>query len=213
MTRFLLSASPFEASAKDDDRDEGGVKAPVVSLRAALKTTAAVVFLSGFGVTSIALATPAVKAGIASAMASKAQIDIRVGRNDSAGRIEIYGSTGSRASVRRDNGQVVVRLPGNLRPDIGDLSANPPEGVRSVSLRQDSRATELLITLKDGVESHFGRADGAVFVQIDLPKSQVLPTRGEASITLQELERSWGPPPLPLRRSRFRPLPSTAAWI
>jgi tetratricopeptide (TPR) repeat protein len=195
MTRFLLSASPFEASAKDDDRDEGGVKAPVVSLRAALKTTAAVVFLSGFGVTSIALATPAVKAGIASAMASKAQIDIRVGRNDSAGRIEIYGSTGSRASVRRDNGQVVVRLPGNLRPDIGDLSANPPEGVRSVSLRQDSRATELLITLKDGVESHFGRADGAVFVQIDLPKSQVLPTRGEASITLQELERKVGVAP------------------
>ena len=104
-------------------------------------------------------------------LASRADIDIRVGRNQQSGRIEIYGAVGSRASVRREHGsdgdQVIIRLPGQQKPDLGDIRANPPLGVAAVDLKADARASELWLKVKPGYDAHFGRADGAVYVQID----------------------------------------------
>ncbi|MFT4076290.1 MAG: tetratricopeptide repeat protein [Asticcacaulis sp.] len=100
-------------------------------------------------------------------VAPRSDIDIRVGRNKSSGRIEIYGSIGSRASVRREKGQVVIRLPGQKKPDLGDIRSNPPVGIKAVDLKSDARASELWLTVTDGFDTHFGREDGAVFVQID----------------------------------------------
>jgi len=100
-------------------------------------------------------------------VASRADIDIRVGRNAQSGRIEIYGAVGARASVRRDKDMVVIRLPGQFRPDLGDIRSNPPLGVVSVDLAADGRASELRLKIKPGYDTRFGRADGAVYVQID----------------------------------------------
>ncbi len=132
-----------------------------VTLANALRVTAAVLAMATFGLGGLALGdTPG-------ALASRSDIDIRIGRNQSSGRIEIYGATGSRASVRREGDSVVIRLPGQARPDLGDFRANPPQGVVSVDLKTDSRASELWLKIKDGYDSHFGRADGAVYVQLD----------------------------------------------
>ena len=132
-----------------------------VSFTAGLKVSAALALMATFTVSGMALGdTPGV-------LASRADIDIRVGRNQSSGRVEIYGAIGSKASVRREGDQVVIRLPGQAKPDLGDFRANPPVGVVSVDLKSDSRASELWLKIKDGYDSHFGRSDGAVFVQLD----------------------------------------------
>ncbi len=131
------------------------------------KTTAAVVATAALGAAGLALGDPTALPQIA----PRSEVDIRIGRNDKSGRIEIYGSVGSRASVRRVDGQVVIRLPGQSRPDLGDLRANPPVGIKSVDLKQDGRASELWLTVADHYDANFGRADGAVYVQID-PKSE-----------------------------------------
>ncbi len=133
-----------------------------ISFGTALRATAAFAALASFGITGLAIGDP-LNLGIA----SRADIDIRIGRNDHSGRIEIYGAVGSRASVRREGAQVVIRLPGTMRPDLGDIRSNPPIGVTSVDMRTDSRASELVLTIADGYDTHFGRSDGAVFVQID----------------------------------------------
>ncbi len=136
-----------------------------ITLAQALRTTAALAAMTTFGLGGLALGdTPS------GPVASRADIDIRVGRNQSSGRVEIYGTTGSRASVRREGAKVVIRLPGQARPDLGDFRSNPPVGVTAVDMKSDSRATELWLTVKDGYDSHFGRSDGAVFVQLD-PKT------------------------------------------
>ena len=145
--RALLAASPPARPA---------------TLRAALRTTLVLTALATFSLGGLAMGdTPG------GAVASRADIDIRVGRNQDSGRIEIYGSAGSRASVRREQGQVVIRLPAGARPDLGDFRANPPLGISGVDLRFDSRANELWLKIASGYDSHFGRSDGAVYVQLD----------------------------------------------
>ncbi|MDV6330546.1 tetratricopeptide repeat protein [Asticcacaulis sp. 201] len=141
-------------------------KAAKRSLNLSLRTSAIVAVTVGMGMAGLAFGDPALIPQIA----PRSEIDIRVGRNKQSGRVEIYGAIGSRASVRRDKGQVVVRLPGQMQPDLGDIRANPPAGVKSVDLKSDARASELWLTIADGFETHFGREDGAVFVQID-PKA------------------------------------------
>ncbi|MEM9966349.1 MAG: tetratricopeptide repeat protein [Asticcacaulis sp.] len=139
-----------------------------------LKASIAMVALTGFGASGLAVSAPSVPApngSVAAATAPKSEIDIRVGRNAGGGRLEIYGSLGARASVRMDGKRVVIRLPGNRTPDIGSLRANPPAGVTSVNLRRDDRATEIVLTLDDTAKARFGRSGVAVFVQIDTPKA------------------------------------------
>ncbi len=144
-------------------RKPGPVKP--ITLAAALRATVALTAMATFGLGGWALGdTPN------AAVAPRSDIDIRVGRNKASGRIEIYGAIGSRASVRREGNQVVIRLPGQVRPDLGDFRSNPPIGVTSVDMKTDSRATELWLTVTQGFDSNFGRADGAVYVQLD-PKA------------------------------------------
>lgn len=136
---------------------------------AGLPASIALAALTGFSAVSAPVARPQVVA-----IAPKSEIDLRVGRNDEGGRLEIYGSTGGRASVRRDGNRVLIRLPGEKTPDIGDLRANPPLGVKAVDLRTDERATEIMLTLDTGATARFGRSGRGVFVQIDTPQVQTL---------------------------------------
>ncbi|MDC7683974.1 tetratricopeptide repeat protein [Asticcacaulis sp. BYS171W] len=150
-----------QARWRDDARETQGWSVK------AIRSTAAIVALSGAAAAGLAVSAPAMTEMAAGIIAPKSEIDFRVGRNASMGRLEIYGSVGSRASVRSEKGQVVIRLPGQKTPDIGDFRANPPMGVTAVALRQDSRASEIVMTLAEGAKARFGRSDGAVYVQIE----------------------------------------------
>ena len=145
------------------EQERPKTKTRSLTLNTALRTTAAIVAAASFGLTGIA-AGDTLNLG---QVAPRSDIDIRVGRNKSSGRIEIYGAIGSRASVRRENGQVVIRLPGQMKPDLGDIRSNPPIGIAGVDLKTDPRANELWLKVADGYDTHFGREDGAVYVQID----------------------------------------------
>ena len=149
-----------------------------------MRATAMVVLTAGFGVTGLAIGDPA---GVGQ-MAPRSDIDIRVGRNDKSGRIEIYGAVGARASVRREGDQVIVRLPGKAQPDLGDIRANPPIGIGGVDVKTDARATELWLKVSDGYDTHFGRGDGGVFIQIDPNAVAQTPTgdvNGHVTVNLQ----------------------------
>ena len=134
-----------------------------LSFNAMLRATAMIVATASFGLTGFAVGGPADMGQVA----PRSDIDIRVGRNDHSGRVEIYGSVGSRASVRREADQVVIRLPGKTQPDLGDIRANPPIGIAGVDVKSDARATELWLKVSDGYDVHFGRGDGGVYIQID----------------------------------------------
>ncbi len=128
-----------------------------------MRATAMVVLTAGFGVTGLAVGDPADVGQVA----PRSDIDIRVGRNDKSGRIEIYGAVGARASVRREGDQVIIRLPAKVQPDLGDIRSNPPIGISGVDVKSDARATELWMKVADGYDTHFGRGDGGVFIQVD----------------------------------------------
>ncbi len=157
-----------------------------MSLGRALGATAALVAAASFSLAGLAIGDP-----LNLNIAPRAEVDIRIGRNAQSGRIEIYGSVGSKASVRRQDGQIVIRLPGSLKPDLGDMRANPPIGIAGVNVKNDARATELWLKVVEGYETRFGRADGAVFVQIDPDKSkQDLAKQaktGSVSVSLQDI--------------------------
>ncbi|ESQ87289.1 hypothetical protein ABAC460_19900 [Asticcacaulis sp. AC460] len=153
-----------------------------LSFGTAMKTTAALVAMASFGFAGLAIGDPTP----IDTVAPRSAIDIRVGRNAKSGRVEIYGSVGSRASVRRDKDQVVIRLPGQQKPDLGDIRANPPVGVTGVDLRSDSRASEIVLKVAEGYDARFGRSDGAVYVQFDAnakPDTKVL------GVNLQDLTK------------------------
>ena len=154
------------------------------SLGTLLRATAMVVLTASFSVTGLAFSDPADQGQVA----PRSDIDIRVGRNDKSGRIEIYGATGSRASVRREGDQVVIRLPGKSQPDIGDIRANPPIGIGGVDVKSDPRATEVWLKVSDGYDTHFGRGDGGVYIQIDPSAVAQAPTGaidGHVTVNLQ----------------------------
>jgi tetratricopeptide (TPR) repeat protein len=139
--------------------------------------------LGSFGSAGIVVADPV----LPKVFAPRTAIDIRMGRNEKSGRIEIYGSIGSRASVRRDEDRVIVRLPGTSAPDIGDLAANPPMGVKAIEVKSDARAYELWVTLTDKTRAHFGRSDGGVYIQFE-------PDLGEDSSNVQSLKATLNGP-------------------
>ncbi len=163
-----------------------------------LRSTVGIVAALGIGMAGLAMGDPLDVGPIA----PRSDIDIRVGRNDHSGRIEIYGTVGARASVRREGNQIVVRLPGQSRPDIGDIRVNLPIGVSAVELKSDSRASELWFKVSDHFDARFGRSDGAVYVQID-PSDQVEATHqaegkhGPFSINLQDILKAKDAKPAP----------------
>lgn len=164
------AADPSGSAPSDVDamaRARHLLQAPKVekplSFNAMLRATALIVATASFGLTGFAMGGPADMGQVA----PRSDIDIRVGRNDHSGRIEIYGAIGARSSVRREGDQVVVRLPGKSQPDVGDIRANPPIGIAGVDVKSDARATELWLKVSSGYDAHFGRADGGVYIQID----------------------------------------------
>lgn len=164
------------------DRPETVPSKPL-SLNGVLRTAAAMAALASMGMATLAFGdTPQFDS-----VAPRSDIDIRVGRNAKSGRIEIYGAVGSRASVRRDNGQVVIRLPGKQKPDLGDIRAHPPLGVSTVDLKSDDRASEIWLKVADGYDTHFGRSDGAVYVQIDPAAAPAGGTGKTIGVNLQDL--------------------------
>ncbi len=151
-----------------------------------LRATAMAVLTASFGVTGLAAGDPA---GVGQ-VAPRSDIDIRVGRNDKSGRIEIYGAIGSRASVRRDGDEIVIRLPGKAQPDLGDIRANLPIGIGGVDVKSDARATELWLKMSGGYDAHFGRSDGGVYIQIDPTALAQAPTgaaAGQVTVNLQNV--------------------------
>jgi len=151
-----------------------------------LRATAMAVLTASFGVTGLAASDPADMGQVA----PRSDIDIRVGRNDKSGRIEIYGAIGSRASVRRDGDEIVIRLPGKAQPDLGDIRANPPIGIGGVDVKSDARATELWLKMSAGYDAHFGRGDGGVYIQIDPTALAQAPTgaaAGQVTVNLQNI--------------------------
>jgi tetratricopeptide (TPR) repeat protein len=105
-------------------------------------------------------------------IAERSEIDLRVGRNNVSGRLEIYGTIGSRASLRKDKDELVIRFPTQKKPDLGDIRANIPIGVEAVQYQPDTRSVEIRLKIKKDYEVRFGRSDGGVYAQFE-PKDRL----------------------------------------
>ena len=129
--------------------------------RAVLMRTAAAVCAA-----TVAAATvgPTEAAPEATAPASGA-VTVRVGRNPEFTRVEFAGPSGVGASVRRSGRTVTVAIPGGARADVAQLRVDLPPGVVAV----DSRPGAVVFTLAEGADVRFGRADGAVYVNLVRP--------------------------------------------
>jgi hypothetical protein len=91
---------------------------------------------------------------------------IRIGANADFTRIEFAGAVGSRARVRREGDQVIVRIGSTAAPDVSRLKVDPPKGVEKVETRAVQGATELILTLAAGAGMRSGSADGAVYLNL-----------------------------------------------
>jgi tetratricopeptide (TPR) repeat protein len=119
---------------------------------------------------TIALAP--VLTGVAPVLAQEAgqaaldPVTIRVGANEGFTRVEFAGVVGSRARVRREGANVIVRIGTTAAPDVSRLKVDPPPGVTEVQTRAAMDATEIVMTLGEGADARSGVADGAVFVNL-----------------------------------------------
>jgi len=121
-----------------------------------------------------AVAFAPLTAGVAPAMAQEASrttdpVAIRVGANAGFTRIEFAGVVGSRARIRRDGADVVVRIGTTAAPDVSRLKVDPPPGVSRVETRAVQGATELVLTLAEGADARSGAADDAVWLNLYAP--------------------------------------------
>ena len=119
-------------------------------------------------------------------------IEIRVGDNDAFTRIEFAGVVGSRARIRQEGRQVIVRLGATAAPDVSRLRVDPPKGVEKVETRAITGATELVLTLAEGIDVGTGSADGAVWLNIHRLKanganasSKVIPAGGKIPVSVE----------------------------
>ena len=106
-------------------------------------------------------------------------VAIRIGANEVFTRLEFAGVVGSRAQVRREGRDVVVRIGATAAPDVSRLKVDPPRGVEKVETRAVRGGTELVLTLAEGAEARSGSADGAVYVNL-YPAAEQAPTRAAA---------------------------------
>lgn len=96
-------------------------------------------------------------------------IDIRLGSSRDFARIEFAGPIGSRARIRQDGANVVIRVGSTAAPDVSLIRINPPEGVEAVETRAVQGATEIVLTLAEGATARSGQADGATYLNIYPP--------------------------------------------
>jgi hypothetical protein len=123
-------------------------------------------------------------------------VTIRIGANADFTRIEFAGAVGSRARVRREGDQVIVRIGSTAAPDVSRLKVDPPKGVEKVETRAVQGATELVLTLAAGAGMRSGSADGAVYLNLyaAAPAGSAAPTVpvvAEASAGKVDLAFRW----------------------
>lgn len=133
--------------------------------RAVLMTTAAVACAGSISAASVAPVAAAPEAPVAASNPAT----VRVGRNPDFTRVEFAGANGSRATVRRDGSVVTVTIPGAVRPDVAQLRADPPPGLKSLEVRAGPGGVQLIFTLPEGGDIRTGRADGAVYLNLMKP--------------------------------------------
>jgi tetratricopeptide (TPR) repeat protein len=137
---------------------------PESRARAVLMTTAAAVCAGSIAVAGVA---PVEAAPEASPAASPATV--RIGRNADFTRVEFAGANGSRATVQRRGSTVTVTIPGAVQPDVAQLRADPPPGLKSLQVRPGRGGVQLVFTLAEGGDIRTGRADGAVYLNLMKP--------------------------------------------
>jgi len=98
-------------------------------------------------------------------------IDIRRGATDAFTRLEFAGPVGSRARIRQDGQNVIIRVGSTAAPDLSLIRVNPLPGVEAVETRAIAGATEIILTLAPGASIRTGHADGAAFLNILPPDS------------------------------------------
>jgi hypothetical protein len=130
--------------------------------RGVLRTTTAVV--CALAVATGPVATPALAAP--TGLRSLDGVEVKIGASDSFTKVEFRGLQGSRATIRQDGRTVIVRLPKGSAPNIARLRVDPPKGVAGVDTREAPEGFEILIALAPQAEARFGRADGAVFLNL-----------------------------------------------
>lgn len=163
-----------------------------------LKATAA---LTAAGAMAFAPAAPL------SAQSAADPVVVRIGANDSFTRVEFSGVVGSRARVRRDGRQVIIRVGSASAPDIARLRVDPPAGVERVETRAAQGASEVVIHLADGAQAVSGQADGAVFINLyapgqgpatqpgpAVPASGVVPVALNSTASQLQLRFEWAAP-------------------
>ncbi len=163
-----------------------------------LKTTAA---LTAAGTMALAPTAPTAQS------ASTQPVAVRVGAAAAFTRVEFSGVVGSRARIRREGRQVIVRVGSTAAPDIARLRVDPPPGVESVETRAVQGATEVVIHLIEGAQAVTGRADGAVFVNLyapgqgpaaapssAVPASGVVPVAVDATTSQLRMRFDWAAP-------------------
>ncbi|MFN4297216.1 MAG: hypothetical protein ACK4FB_10275 [Brevundimonas sp.] len=164
-----------------------------------LKTTVA---LTAMGTMAFAPMAPGVAQD-----ASLDPVVVRIGANDSFTRVEFAGVIGSRARIRRENRQVIIRVGSTAAPDIARLRVDPPPGVERVETRGVQGGAEVVIYLAEGAQAVTGSADGAVFINLyapgqspaaaaspSVPASGVVPVSVSASPERLQLRFDWAAP-------------------
>ncbi len=132
--------------------------------RAVLRTTVAAVCAGAVATTAVgpSAAQPEAPA------AATSTVVVRVGRNAEFTRVEFAGPQGAKAAVRRQGKVITVTVPG-ATPDVASLRVDPPAGLKSIETRRAGRAAQVIFTLADNADARFGRADGAVYVNLINP--------------------------------------------
>lgn len=132
-------------------------------------------------------------------------IDIRRGASGAFTRLEFAGPIGSRARIRQDGSNVIIRVGATAAPDLSLIRVNPPPGVQSVETRAVAGATEIVLTLAEGASIRTGQADGAAFLNIfppdadgtasdQAPAPEVVPVALSVHDGSLTLNFNWGRP-------------------
>ena len=136
-----------------------------LSSKRVLKASVAVVTA---GVVAFAPLMPMAQVS-ARSMAALSPVEIRIGANSGFAKIEFAGAVGSRARVRQEGQQVIVRIGTSAAPDVSRLRLDPPKGLQKVETRAVAGVTELVLTLAENATITTGTADGAVWINVYPP--------------------------------------------
>lgn len=182
------------------------------------------VALGAAGTMVLAPIGPALVPALAQEAAAAAldPVTIRTGVNKDFTRVEFAGVVGSRARVRREGQEVIVRIGSTAAPDVSRLRVNPPDGVEKVETRAARNATELVMTLAEGGDFRTGIDDGAVWLNLYAPgkvpavaetaatisPNTIVPVSTESTADKTVLQFEW---PSPVGAAVFRR--GEAVWV